>query len=124
MQKALWIAMILFMLPATAAADDDCEDAGKLGAMLGQIDQQCPDYRLTPAGKRVMMRMATKVTANGGDVCIAKGKIAMLEQLGTLFPQVEVAAATGNSELFSMALCDAIAKYLDKLDDRLTERIR
>lgn len=109
---------------SVAHADDDCEDAGKLGVMLGQIDRQCAGYRLTDAGRMVMIKMAAKTAPLGGETCAAKGKVAMLQQMGTLFPKVGVAAASGNTMTFNRALCGAIANYLGMLGgEPMIERI-
>ncbi len=65
--RATVIAVACFsVFVSPSFADDDCEDAGKLGVMLGHIDMQCPGYRLTAAGRRVMLHMADKVQPLAG----------------------------------------------------------
>lgn len=108
----LFITICAFQsLPAHA--DDDCDDVGKLGMMLGQIDKQCASYQLTTAGRKVMLYMAARTVDLGGEACTAKGKVAMPQQLGELFPNLEVLAASGDTLEFNRGLCDAIAKYLN-----------
>lgn len=114
---AVIFALCAVMPTVAAMSDDDCEDAGKLGMMLGQIDRQCSGYRLTIAGRQVMINMAAKVVPLGGEACAAKGEVAMLEQMGLLYPKVGIAAASGDTVAFNRTLCDAIANYLTMLGD-------
>jgi len=101
------------MLIATSPArGDDCEDVGRMGVMLGQIDRQCPKHRLTDAGRRVMIDMAARAAMLGGERCATKGRSAMLRELAVFAPKLDELAASGNGEAFNRGLCDAIASYL------------
>lgn len=118
---ALCAVLLLGSQDVTA---DECEDVGKLGMMLGQMDKQCEKYRLTDAGRKVMLTMAAKAVPLGGEMCAAKGKVAMLQQLSVLFPSLDKAAASGNAKTFNRALCEALAQYLEIVDgDRDTKMI-
>jgi hypothetical protein len=105
----------LAMVLITPAHANDCTDFGKLGTMLGQIERQCPGYRLTPVGYRMMLVFASKIEALGGEACAAKGKIAMLQDMEA-YPRVGMAAASGDATDFNLALCDGIFRQLSKLE--------
>ena len=107
------VAVAALCACGSQAVADDCEDVGKLGTMLGQIDRQCSGYRLTRVGRRVMIGMAARSAPLGGEVCAAKGKVAMLQQLGQLYPKLGELAASGDTAGFNRSLCDAIATYLE-----------
>ncbi len=114
MQRAIFASTVLVtaMWVAIPASADDCEDVGKLGFMLGQIEQQCERYRLTPGGHSVLVKMAAKAAALGPEKCAAKGKAAMLQQMSELFPNLTSLAATNDARAFNQQLCDAVARYL------------
>lgn len=118
------ITSAILIAPATAIADDDCTDAGKLGVMLGQIDSQCDRYELTASGRVAMVNFARMIAPLGGETCAAKGKVAMMQQLSELSPPLNKAAASGDQRRFNGALCDAIASYLRNLGDPLMVRGR
>ena len=103
------VALALCVLPARA---DDCTAAGAVGTMLGQLDRQCPDYRLTRAGRETMVEMAMRASAlaNGSDRCIRLGKASMLSTLSS--PELDDAARSGDPAAFNAALCQAIAIHM------------
>ena len=109
------LAMMVLCLGNTAYADDDCVDTGRLGAMLGQIDQQCTRYSLTDDGRRVMIDLAAKAQPLGGEKCAEAGKIAMLQDLAS--PKLTKLAAKGDQAAFTAGLCDAIADYLKLIEN-------
>jgi hypothetical protein len=92
--------------------EDECTGYGRMGTMLGQVDQQCKSYKLTDEGRAAMIRMASLIAPLGGEKCAAKGKVAMLQDLSESFPRLKKAAETSNVKLFSRELCDSIALWL------------
>ena len=122
--SAALLFVVCVVAPTLSKADDDCEDAGKLGVMLGQIDNQCAKYELTAAGRHVMVKMAEKVLPLGGEQCAEKGKVAMLQQMSELNPHLDTIAASANQKALNAALCNAIANYLALLGDPKTVRLR
>lgn len=110
-----FVMMAAIVIASPAHAEDDCVDAGRIGAMLGQIDQQCTRYSLTDDGRRVMVNLAAKVQPLGGEKCAEAGKAAMLQDLAS--PALSKLAAKGDTAAFSAGLCDAIASYLKVIED-------
>lgn len=113
MGRVLGVFIVSAMIfTSSFAVADDCEDAGRIGMMLGQIDRQCGKYRLTDKGRSVMLNMAARSAALGGEMCAAKGKAAMLREFNEMFPDLRRVAASGNVAAFNHRLCDLIATYL------------
>jgi hypothetical protein len=108
------VALLIALIVSSLARADDCEDAGRMGTMLAQIDKRCPDYRLTPRGHELMTEMAVRVMALGGESCAAKGKTALLRELREMYPALG-AAASKSAEAFNTALCSSIFSYLSKV---------
>ncbi len=105
-------AIALAMASASPARSGDCEDAGRMGSMLGYIDKQCPGWQLTEKGREVMVAMAARVLSLGGDICVAQGKAEMLRDMALYNSALGKLAEAGDQEKFTDGLCVAISKYL------------
>lgn len=90
-------AAVLAATFVTGARADNgaCENLGRIGTMLRQIDSHCPGYGLTAEGQKLRLTMTARIVPIGGEACTEKGKAAMLRDLGEINPAIEAAAHGG-----------------------------
>ncbi|WP_072375145.1 hypothetical protein [Hyphomicrobium sp. NDB2Meth4] len=96
----------ILLLPSDVRADA-CTGDGKVGFMLGQIQNQCGGFRLTERGSSALLRIAGDV-GRRGDACINQAKVAALSELGREYPEITEAAEAGDQDLLTRKLCAAI----------------
>jgi hypothetical protein len=113
--KTLAVFALLTGMAAAPTFGDECEDVGKLASMLGQIDQQCPRYRLSEPGRKVYRSMIEKSLTIGGLKCAERGRVVMLQDMRDYNPDLDRLAAAGDQNAFSDGLCIAIARYFGLL---------
>jgi hypothetical protein len=99
-----WIAWVL----GAPAKADECQDNGKILAMLRDVEKSCTGYRLTPAASKYLSSMEGKLGQFAAQ-CVADGREIALKDLRGLFPALNLAV---NRPPMSAPLCDAIAEYL------------
>jgi hypothetical protein len=104
---AVILTVLVVALSTSPAKADECEDAGKIAAMLQHVEATCPGYRLTLAGHRALQKLNMTTSKFGQGSCQVKGQQALRNDLKAFFPQL------GRSEELSPAMCDAVANLLE-----------
>ena len=109
------LAIALVSTTAIAAEDDDCEEIGKLVAMMTYGKEHCPSFELSSNGETALVNLYARVGLLGGSTCMDKGGRAMMEQLPIHSGELLRALASGNQARVEQALCIAIPRYLRKV---------
>ena len=101
------LTLLIVSLSVVPANADECEDAG-IAAMLVHVEQTCPSYRLTRAGRKALQNLTLTTSKFGENICRTKGQLALLQDLKAFFPQL-----SRPEELMNSAMCDAVANLLE-----------
>jgi hypothetical protein len=99
------------MCVAHIAQAESCEDVGKLGFVLTEIDSNCPGYKLSKQGRRDYESVLNRLIALGGKTCADAGRTKFLKDT-IQDERIKKLGLAGDEDGLAGALCDAYAIYL------------